>query len=364
MQPVVELVARKCAVQYAIRQHLPFRLLALLPGLSLTSILALAAYYLATSIRFVPVSPVVLAVAIGLLIGTVLEIPKSISPGISFSTRRLLRISVVLLGFKISFQDIARMGVSGLFVDLLVVGLTFGFGVWISRKVFRLEDSLSYLIAVGCSICGASAILAAAPIVKAQSHDSTIAVGIVTLFGTIAMVIYPALYHSGWLPGLDQISLGVFMGSSIHEVAQVVSAGFAVSEQTGNTAVVTKMVRVMMLAPILLCLTWFLNRRKTRTEIANTTPIEVPWFVISFVLAIALNSTPILSLQIKGVLNQAGMFLMLIAMSAIGLQTNLGRLQQIGAKPLYIGMILTGFLFCIGWFATTLAYSGVPAMFR
>ncbi|MBL8019409.1 MAG: YeiH family protein [Leptospirales bacterium] len=351
-------------MQWAIRQHIPFRLVALLRGLTLASILALAAYYLATSIRFVPVSPVVFAVAIGLLLGTILEIPKSISPGISFSTRRLLRISVVLLGFKISFQDIASMGGSGLFVDLLVVGLTFGFAVWISRKVLGPESRLSYLIAVGCSICGASAILATAPIVKAQNHESTIAVGIVTLFGTIGMIIYPLLYHTGWLLGLDQISMGVFIGASIHEVAQVVSAGFAVSEQTGNTAIVTKMVRVMMLAPILLCLSWFLSRRKKPNDTAEAAPIEIPWFVISFVLAIALNSTPILSLQIKGVLNQAGMFLMLIAMSAIGLQTNLGRLQQIGAKPLYVGMILTGFLFCIGWFATTLAYSGVPAMFR
>lgn len=159
-----------------------------------------------------------------------------------------------------TFQNILEVGVEGLIVDTFMLVSSFILGVWVSQRFFGLDQQMSYLIASGSSICGASAVLATVPVIKGQMHQAAMAVATVTVFGTVAMFLYPAVYKAGLLLSLDDITYGIFTGATVHEVAQVVAAGFAVSEQAGNTATIAKLTRVMMLAPLLIFLSFYLAK--------------------------------------------------------------------------------------------------------
>lgn len=329
--------------------------IAIVPGLILTSLIAIATTQVASRLQFSLISPVTLTLLIGIIIGNAVRLPTVFNPGIDYSIRNLLRFSIILLGFRLTIQDLAQIGLPALSVDLFIIGSTFLFSVWISRKVFGLESALSYLIAAGCSICGASAILAAAPIVKSQSQHNIIAVGIVTVFGTISMVGYPFLYKAGILTGFDEQMFGVFVGASIHEVGQVVSAGFSVSEQSGNTATLVKLVRVLMLAPVLIALNWFLNFRQQRKK-GDSPQFEIPGFVVAFMVVVAINSTKLISSGVKNIAGHIGLFCLLLAMTGMGLKTHLGKIRGIGFRPFYAAALISVFLFAMGWGATRLVF--------
>ncbi len=303
-------------------------------------------------------SPLIIAILLGVIIGNTVKFPDSFKPGLTFSLKKVLRIAIVFLGFRLTFQNVAEVGIEGLILDTFILVSTFLGGVWIARRFFGLDPQMSYLIASGSSICGASAVLATAPVVKAEMHHAAMAVATVTIFGTIAMFLYPVVYKAGLTIGFDDLMYGLWTGATVHEVAQVVAAGFAVSEDAGNTATIAKLTRVMMLAPLLIALSFFLAKKHaTHGTGVALRDIPIPYFVFGFIAMVGVNSLNIIPENIVGYINVVDGFLLTVAMAAMGIETNINKIKGVGMKPIYVALIIFIYLFFVGMLATKITHS-------
>ena len=217
--------------------------LQLMNGVLFVILFASAAYQLSQwhYISLLGISPLIVGIVLGMVYGNTLRLhlPVYWLPGILFSSKVLLRVAIVLYGFRLTFQDLMLVGFNGLAISSVMLTSTFVGGTWLGIKVFGLPRRLALLTAAGSSVCGAAAVLATEPVVGGESHESSIAVGTVVVFGTIAMFVYPFLFSHGFLDMTEQ-AYGMFVGGTLHEVAHAVAAGQAVSVDAGNTAVIVK----------------------------------------------------------------------------------------------------------------------------
>jgi uncharacterized integral membrane protein (TIGR00698 family) len=309
--------------------------------------MALAQTALAQRLGF---SALTLTILLGIIAGNTFfpSIATHTASGVDFSKSRLLRIGIVLYGTRITFQQIAAIGWAGALIDTLTIAMTFVLAVQLGTRVFKLDRQTSMLIGAGSAICGAAAVMATEPVVRGQAHKVSVAVATVVVFGTLSMFIYPVLYP---YLGLSEHAYGIYAGSTIHEVAQVVAAGRSVSDAAANTAVIEKMLRVMMLAPFLLLLTSAERGRATAQGAAGTDGkhIMIPWFALAFVAVSALNSLHIVPVRWTDVLVQIDTALLATAMGALGLRTHVGAVKQAGTRPLLLAAVLFAFLVVGGY---------------
>ena len=312
------------------------------PGLALTAALTGAALWAGSfpAIAGAGFSALTLAILFGMVVGNTVY-PKIWQPcdgGVIFAKQHLLRLGIILYGFRLTFAQIADVGVSGILIDVLTLSSTFFIACFLGQKVFGLDKHTSWLIGAGSSICGAAAVLASEPVVKAEASKVTVAVATVVIFGTIAIFLYPAMYPllAHWF---TPETYGIYMGSTMHEVAQVVAAGHAVSPDAENAAVIAKMLRVMMLAPFLLFLA---ARVKQLTPAGNgeKSKITIPWFSIMFILVAVFNSFHLLPKAVVDMLVTLDTVLLAMAMAALGVTTHVSALKKAGAKPLLMALML------------------------
>ncbi|HCI6155273.1 TPA: YeiH family protein [Klebsiella pneumoniae] len=312
------------------------------PGLALTAALTGAALWAGSfpAIAGAGFSALTLAILFGMVVGNTVY-PKIWQPcdgGVIFAKQHLLRLGIILYGFRLTFAQIADVGVSGILIDVLTLSSTFFIACFLGQKVFGLDKHTSWLIGAGSSICGAAAVLATEPVVKAKASKVTVAVATVVIFGTIAIFLYPAMYPllAHWF---TPETYGIYMGSTMHEVAQVVAAGHAVSPDAENAAVIAKMLRVMMLAPFLLFLA---ARVKQLTPAGNgeKSKITIPWFAIMFILVAVFNSFHLLPKAVVDMLVTLDTVLLAMAMAALGVTTHVSALKKAGAKPLLMALML------------------------
>lgn len=312
------------------------------PGLALTAALTGAALWAGSfpAIAGAGFSALTLAILFGMVVGNTVY-PKIWQPcdgGVIFAKQHLLRLGIILYGFRLTFAQIADVGVSGILIDVLTLSSTFFIACFLGQKVFGLDTHTSWLIGAGSSICGAAAVLASEPVVKAEASKVTVAVATVVIFGTIAIFLYPAMYPllAHWF---TPETYGIYMGSTMHEVAQVVAAGHAVSPDAENAAVIAKMLRVMMLAPFLLFLA---ARVKQLTPAGNgeKSKITIPWFAIMFILVAVFNSFHLLPKAVVDMLVTLDTVLLAMAMAALGVTTHVSALKKAGAKPLLMALML------------------------
>lgn len=312
------------------------------PGLALTAVLTGAALWAGSfpAIAGAGFSALTLAILFGMVVGNTVY-PKIWQPcdgGVIFAKQHLLRLGIILYGFRLTFAQIADVGVSGILIDVLTLSSTFFIACFLGQKVFGLDKHTSWLIGAGSSICGAAAVLASEPVVKAEASKVTVAVATVVIFGTIAIFLYPAMYPllAHWF---TPETYGIYMGSTMHEVAQVVAAGHAVSPDAENAAVIAKMLRVMMLAPFLLFLA---ARVKQLTPAGNgeKSKITIPWFAIMFILVAVFNSFHLLPKAVVEMLVTLDTVLLAMAMAALGVTTHVSALKKAGAKPLLMALML------------------------
>src|ERR1700683_508693 len=277
------------------------RLMSFLPGILLTGAIAILATELAKSawMQANGVSALTLAIVGGMIAGNTIypRISAYSAPGVAFSKQILLRAGIILFGLRLTFQDIGQVGAVGVMIDAIVLSSTFVLSCWAGTRLFGLNRRTAMLIGAGSSICGAAAVMATEPVVRGRAEEVSIAVATVVAFGTLAIFIYPALYHLNerlhWL-SITPFAYGIFTGSTVHEVAQFVAAGKAVADTAANTAVITKLVRVMMLAPFLVLLSAYLSRS---AEGAATAAVPsqswrgvIPWFALGFIAVAGFNS--------------------------------------------------------------------------
>ena len=297
-------------------------------------------------------SALTLAIVLGLIVGNTIypRLGAACGAGVAFSKQWLLRLGVVLYGLRLTVQDIAHVGLSGVVVDALVIGTTITLAYLIGTRLLGMERKTVLLIAAGNSICGAAAVMAAEPTVRGRAEQVTVAIATVVVFGTLAIFLYPLLFalnqHWPVIAGGSR-EFGIYIGSTVHEVAQVIAAARPVGVEAGDTAVITKMVRVMMLAPVLLGMSWWMTRERGRADESHTARsdgIVIPWFALTFIAAIGFNSLKLLPQALVVQINDADLVILATAMAALGLSTHVSAIRQAGLKPLLLGGILFAWL--------------------
>ena len=318
-------------------------------GLALAALIAALAMWGAGLPVFqrLGLSALTLAIVAGIVLGNTVfpRIAPFSQEGVDFARNRLLRLGIVLYGFRITFQQIGHIGWAGVLIDALVIVATFTLAVRLGTRVFGLDRQTAMLIGAGSAICGAAAVMAAEPVVRGQAHKVSVAVATVVVFGTLSMFVYPLLYP--WLQ-LSETAYGLYAGSTIHEVAQVVVAGRAVGEAAASSAVIEKMLRVMMLAPFLVVLGSRLGAEEG-SEAAGKRRITIPWFALLFVGASGLNSLRLLPAGLVDAILQLDTVLLAMAMAALGLRTHVGAIRQAGVRPILLASVLFLFLVVGGY---------------
>jgi len=368
----------------------------ILPGAALAALIALLAIELGNIgwLQGHGISALTMAIVLGIVVGNSVypRIADRSCHGVQFSKQTLLRLGIVLYGIRLTFQDIQHVGVAGVIIDTVVVCSTFALAWVLGTRWLGLDRKTAMLIGAGSSICGAAAVMAAEPVVRGRAEQVTVAVSTVVVFGTIAIFLYPALYHLNVFGIRSPAAYGLFAGSTIHEVAQVVAAGRAIGEQAAATAVITKMVRVMLLAPFLLGLSVYLSREsrsgshgaasvdsRDATTIgsggvasvdsggvasvgsggeasvgsggeadAAGPRITIPWFALGFVAVTALNSLVALPVQLTAVVTTFDTFVLAMAMAALGLTTHVSAIRNAGVRPLVLAAVLFAWLIAGG----------------
>lgn len=316
------------------------RLVALGPGVAAASGVGAAAFLVS---QWTPaLSPLIWAVAIGAALANTGRLPGALAPGIAFSARQLLRVAVGFLGLRLAVGQVLAVGPSGIVLILAAVIGTFAFTSWLGKR-FGLPRPLAALLAAGTSICGAAAIVAVSGAVDAKEEDTAVGVGAVTLYGTLAMLLFPVI---GALAGLSADQFGLWAGSSIHEVAQVVGAAFSFGSATGSTsavelATVVKLGRVLLLAPVAVGLSLLFRRGKPAG--GARVPL-VPWFILLFAATAAVRSLGLLPPGTAGALVKADTFLLAAAMAGLGLDLKWSKIRAAGLKPLYVTGLATAFI--------------------
>ncbi len=328
-------------------------------GIFFVVLFSLAAYHISSFeiIQTINLGPVIVGLLLGAVYANTLgqTLPPEWSPGINFCKKKVLNLAIIFYGIKLTFQDLTHIGLSGLLGCFCLVVSTLLIAVLLGKYWFKLDDEQSLLIAAGTSICGSAAILATGSILKSKSYKSIIAVAITFLFGTVGMFILPLVYKLGLLPFRED-TFGIFIGAIFPSVGNVAAAGSAVSEVVEKNAIIMKMMRVIMLVPFLLLLGIYTSRTSKQLKdrgLENRQPnnkIVVPWFAILFLVMIGINSLVQPSPEIVGFINSVDKFGFTMAMTALGIETSSKKVQGVGFKPLYLGLVLSIWLIVAGTF--------------
>ncbi len=350
--------------------QLPAWFFSLLPGVALTGLVAWlglqASERIGTDLLGFsrsPISGIMMAIVLGLIVGNLIALPSAYRAGIQFSVKRLLRAGIILLGIRLALGDVFRFGTLALPLIGLCIGGALIFTRWFGERL-RLSARMSALVAIGTSICGATAIVATGPAIDARDEEVAYAVANITVFGILAMLFYPYLAHL--LFPNDPTASGLFLGTSIHETAQVAGSGLIYAQvfgaqQTLDVATVTKLIRNVFIA-VMVPLMTYLYRRQTVHEGRQAASFFslFPVFILGFVLMAALRTIGDVTLvngTAFGLLAEAewtaltrtiqalSEALLAMAMAGVGLATSLRQLRALGLRPLYVGF---GAAVCVG----------------
>lgn len=299
-----------------------------LPGLALAVVLAMAAKFVATSYG----GPTMLfALLFGMAFNFLAKDNKCL-PGINFTSKTILRIGVALLGVRLMFGDLSALGLPTVVLVVSGVAVTIIAG-WAIGRLLNLSPSLSILSAGAVAICGASAALAISAVLPRtddKERNTILVVAGVTALSTLAMIFYPPLSHYLMLGELDA---GLFFGATIHDVAQVIGAGYAVSDTAGETAAIVKLMRVACLVPAVFLIGIAFNRKRGNVETGASVPL-LPLFLVGFIVLVLLNSFGIIPAPAVDGLSETSRWCLIVAVAALGVKTNLGEIFSVGPKPL------------------------------
>ena len=332
-------------------------------GLLLVAGLALLVTALAQlpACRQLSLSPMILGVVLGMILANTIRhrLPDDWSGGLQIAGKQILRAGIVFYGFRLTLSLVFLVGKEAILIDSLIVLGTFILGNFLGR-LLGLDQDERLLISSGSAICGVAAVLATEPVVEAKPHKTVVAVGTVVLFGTLSMFAYPLLYRSGLLEALSPRGVGIYTGATLHEVAHAVGAGAAMGPEIAATATITKMIRVILLAPTLLALSYLFSRGRRGSGDKGPKKIQVPWFAFYFVGVVLLNSLLFtlaegsalenLYREVTGLIEKLDTFALTMAMTAIGMDATLAKFRQSGAKAfllasgLYVWLVFGGYL--------------------
>lgn len=320
----------------------------LAPGIIIALLVALAASWLSEHYG----APVMLfALLLGIAVNFLSGDPRC-QPGIEFASRTVLRVGVALLGMRITFDQVQSLGFGVLAITAVAVALTIVSG-WLLARSLKLESSFGALTGGAVAICGASAALAIASVLpRGPTHerDTVMTVVSVTALSTIAMIVYPLITAA---LGLDPHTAGIFLGATIHDVAQVVGAGYTISNDAGDAATIVKLFRVALLLPAVLAISFLFHTREAQAQAGRRPPL-LPFFLVAFAVLVAVNSTGWVPPAINAGLQESSRWCLVTAIAALGTKTSLGDLARVGWRPIALVVAETVFvalLVLVGLFA-------------
>jgi len=302
-----------------------------LPGIALAALIAIPAWLIGKAI------PVVGSPVLGILFGMVLAFwkrPTLLNDGVSYTSKKLLQYSIILLGFDMNLFNIFKVGKQTLV--LMAFTLTAAFlTAFVVGKLLKLDGNTKTLIGVGSAICGGSAIAAAAPVIHADDEEVAQSISTIFLFNVIAAFLFPFLGH---VLGMSDQGFGLWAGTAINDTSSVVAAGYSFSSAAGNLAVIVKLTRTLMIVPVTLVLAIYTSRKNAGSKKGSYNIMTIfPWFVLGFVVASVINTFVTMPVGMSSFLAQAGKFVIVMAMASIGLNTNLVKLVKSGGKPILLG---------------------------
>ncbi|MFM1727011.1 putative sulfate exporter family transporter [Prescottella soli] len=308
---------------------------AYVPGIALSA----AAAAIAMGIRhFVPtLSPLLIAIVMGALVANLVVLPASFSAGITFSSKKLLRVGIALLGLQLVLSDILGLGwgVIAMVVAIVVLGIV---GTMFVGSLLGLSWTQRVLIACGFSICGAAAVAAADGVVEAEEEEVLTAVALVVIFGTLMIPTIPLLSNA---LGFDDMQAGLWAGGSIHEVAQVVAAGGIIGTAALTVATIVKLARVLMLAPVMAVLSVMQRRRSVEQSATSTRPPLVPFFVVAFLGFVVIRSMGFVPAGVLSLASWLQTALLTAAMFALGAGVRIATIKKVGIRPFVLAAAST-----------------------
>jgi uncharacterized integral membrane protein (TIGR00698 family) len=324
-------------------------------GFTLALVLAITAYWLHGLSAMI--EPMLVAIVAGVIIRNTIGLSPRFLVGVKWCVLTLMPLGIVLMGARLNFYDVVRTSGQALIISVICVAVAIALTLWMCRKV-GISQKLGILLAIGTAICGGTAIAVAAPVIEADDNDTAFAITTVTLFGLVAVFVLPLLGH---LMDMTQLEFGVWAGTSVHQTPQVVATGFAYGPAAGDIATIVKLVRVLLLAPVVIGLSIWYGRQKRAQQIAHVSKVGklttlFPPFILGFValaLAATLHLLPNFTLHLQeSFLWNAGdvdvvlakkvtwlsTFILTIAMAGVGLGVDLRGVRKIGVKALYVGL--------------------------
>jgi uncharacterized integral membrane protein (TIGR00698 family) len=285
------------------------------------------------------VAEVSIALLLGIVIASIAGSRlRALDPGLRFASQRVLRLGIILLGARLSLAEIARIGLPA--TGLIVVTMAFSFAVvLLVARLVRVDSRLAVLIAVGSAVCGNTAIVATAPVIGARAREVAYAVATITLFGTLAVFLYPAIGRALALP---QPTFGLWAGVAVHDTSQVIATGAAYGPQALDVATVVKLIRNALMAPLLLVIAtvWAARHRETAGPSGGGLRRAVPLFVLGFIALAALRTVGLIDPGQAASLDLVARTLILVALAAVGMSIHVGELRETSWRPIAIGFVV------------------------
>lgn len=304
-----------------------------LPGLALAVAIAALAHVLGH--RFPLLGGPVIGIALGIALRNTLSLGARFTAGIRFAGKQVLQASIVLLGFGLGLDQVARTGLESLSVTLATMSVAF-LTAWGLGRLLGVHDKLMLLIGVGTAICGGSAIAAVTPIIKPDEHDTAFAISTIFLFNLVAVLLFPALGH---LLHLSDLGFGLWAGTAINDTSSVVAAGYSYSHAAGDYATIVKLTRATLIIPICIVLALATAARARRRGATDLHLGRIfPWFILWFLVASGVRTAGWLPATLLAPLHALAEFLIVVALTAIGLSADLRKMVATGPKPILLGL--------------------------
>lgn len=316
----------------------PSRLQSVFPGLLLAAAIGLLALLLGDWEPLI--GGPVFGIVLGALARNLFAPGERFDPGIRFGGQQVLQWSIVMLGFGLSLSQVARTGLESLWVTLVTMSMAF-LAAWLLGRGLGVHNKLAILIGVGTAICGGSAIAAVTPIIRPDDHDTAFAISTIFLFNLVAVLLFPLLGH---LMHLSDLGFGMWAGTAINDTSSVVAAGYSYSHAAGNYATIVKLTRSTLIIPICLVLAFCVatrerRRRKQQGHLGDFSVARVfPWFILWFLIASGVRTAGLIPGDIRPALHILAGFMIIVALTAIGLAANLRRMASTGLRPVVLGL--------------------------
>ncbi|HZH93183.1 MAG TPA: YeiH family protein [Tissierellaceae bacterium] len=312
------------------------------PGLLLSVLLAIVSVHISNSLPSHIIGASVLALILGMLINPFITSYPIFAKGLTFTSKKVLKFAIILMGVRLSFQQIFQVGRFSLVVMTFTLLAAFGGGYLLGR-VFKMDWRLSSLISAGTGICGGSAVAAVAPVIDSDESQIAYAISATFIFDVIMVVLFPLM---GVYFGLSDLGFGLWTGTAVNDTSSVVAAGYAFSDAAGDYAIIVKLTRTLAIVPVVLVFSWIGARVKRNeckeTEICNVSIKDIfPWFILLFIAMVGIASTGIFQEGTRALMSDTSRFLMVMALGSIGLKTNFSNLAKSGFLPMVHGFLIS-----------------------